>query len=146
MARRKKQDAPPSCESNGHAVSVCEILQDQAEKAARYGDSLPPDLEAARVCMTSGGESDVTSITYFDRAGIEQTLAPVPRKTLKVAIVGKAPASQQLAPYGDESWEIWSLSDAPKEIPRWSRHFELHDIEGNTAGDPRTRKDKWGPY
>ena len=71
---------------------------------------------------------------------------PVPRKTLKVAIVGKAPASQQLAPYGDESWEIWSLSDAPKEIPRWSRHFELHDIEGNTAGDPRTRKDKWGPY
>lgn len=72
--------------------------------------------------------------------------APTARKTLKVAIVGKAPSSQQLAPYGDPSWEIWSLSDAPKEIPRWDRHFELHDIEGAAAGDGRVRREKWGPY
>jgi hypothetical protein len=48
---------------------------------------------------------------------------------LKVAIIGKAPSSISLAPYNDESWEIWTLSDLPftKEVPRWTRHFELHD-------------------
>lgn len=72
--------------------------------------------------------------------------AATERKTLKVAIIGKAPSSQQFAPYSDPSWEIWSLSDAPKEIPRWDRHFELHDIEGCSAGDSRVRREKWGPY
>jgi len=51
------------------------------------------------------------------------------KKALKVAIVGKAPSSRVLAPYDDESWEIWSLSDNWREIPRWDRWFELHDPE-----------------
>jgi len=49
---------------------------------------------------------------------------------LKVAIIGKTP-SRDLAPYGDESWEIWTLSDlaAANQVPRWSRHFELHPLD-----------------
>lgn len=44
----------------------------------------------------------------------------------KIAIVGTAPSSVNLAPYGDESWEIWSLGSNIHNIPRFTRWFELH--------------------
>jgi hypothetical protein len=49
----------------------------------------------------------------------------------KVAIVGKAPSSRDLAPYDDESWEIWTLSDLVPlgQAPRFTRHFELHPFD-----------------
>jgi len=49
---------------------------------------------------------------------------------LKVAIIGKTP-HKALAPYGDPSWEIWTLSDLPcgGQVPRWTRHFELHPLD-----------------
>jgi len=49
---------------------------------------------------------------------------------LKVAIIGKTP-HRELAPYDDSSWEIWTLSDlvAAQQVPRWSRHFELHPLD-----------------
>lgn len=45
-----------------------------------------------------------------------------------IAIIGKAPASRDFAPYGDPAWEIWTLSDlVPRgQVPRFDRHFELH--------------------
>lgn len=61
----------------------------------------------------------------------------VRKKTRKVAIVGKAPSSRDLAPYGDKSWEIWGLGDLWRHIPRWDRWFEMHDTE---AG-----KQRWQP-
>lgn len=50
---------------------------------------------------------------------------------LKVAIVGKAPSSFGLAPYDDESWEIWTLADLvlAGQAKRWTRHFEIHPPE-----------------
>lgn len=51
------------------------------------------------------------------------------QKTRKVAIVGKAPSSRDLAPYGDKSWEIWGLGDLWRHIPRYDRWFELHDLD-----------------
>lgn len=61
------------------------------------------------------------------------------RAPLKVAIVGKAPASLGLAPYHDPAWEIWTLSDliVQKQVPRWTRHFEVHqhaDIRNRGGG------------
>lgn len=49
----------------------------------------------------------------------------------KIAIIGKAPSSRELAPYSDESWEIWTLSDlVPKgQATRYSRHFEIHPLQ-----------------
>jgi hypothetical protein len=46
---------------------------------------------------------------------------------MKIAIVGGAPSSASLAPYGDESWEIWGCS--PSSVPVMKRStawFELH--------------------
>lgn len=49
----------------------------------------------------------------------------------KIAIIGKAPSSVLLAPYADESWEVWILNTLGqlKEVPRWDRQFELHDLK-----------------
>ncbi len=44
----------------------------------------------------------------------------------KIAIVGTAPSSRELAPYDDETWEIWSLGSNTGIIKRFNRWFELH--------------------
>jgi hypothetical protein len=50
------------------------------------------------------------------------------KRTNKVAIVGFAPSSMKLAPFLDDSWEIWTLNNiyATLDFPRWDRWFELH--------------------
>lgn len=56
---------------------------------------------------------------------------PVKPTNRKIAIVGKAPSSVGLAPYGDAEWEVWILNTLGhlSEVPRWDRQFELHDLE-----------------
>ena len=131
MPRKKKTAVSPLPESNGHCVV----------------SALPPHVAGPDDVVLDGRFSDwnAQSIHRIDSA-IQQSPdvsfvvepAPPPPPRLKVAIVGKAPASQQAAPYGDESWEIWTLSNTPFEVPRFTRHFELHQIT--------PRIDKWGPY
>jgi|TARA_R100001530_G_scaffold83109_1_gene57944 hypothetical protein len=50
-------------------------------------------------------------------------------KKKKVAIVGTAPSSWQLAPFGDPEWEIWGISAMHQHLPRWDRWFEFHDLD-----------------
>lgn len=46
---------------------------------------------------------------------------------MKVALVGGAPSSRMLAPYGDTSWEIWATSPSNYQLlSRVTRWFELH--------------------
>lgn len=46
----------------------------------------------------------------------------------KIAIVGTAPSSRDLAPYGDPNWEIWGISPFNYDLmKRWDMWFELHD-------------------
>lgn len=47
----------------------------------------------------------------------------------KIAIVGTAPTSYGLAPFQDESWEIWGTSRLYQQIPRWDVWFELHELD-----------------
>jgi hypothetical protein len=53
--------------------------------------------------------------------------------TKKVAIVGRAPSSMALAPFGNPEWEIWSLSNAAAcgqvKDEHWHAWFEVHDLE-----------------
>ena len=48
----------------------------------------------------------------------------------RIAIVGKAPSSLGLAPYHDDTWQIWTLSDLVLcgQAPRYDVQFELHDV------------------
>jgi hypothetical protein len=52
-----------------------------------------------------------------------------PLKPEKVAIVGTAPSSRMLAPYGDPEWTIWGSSPGNtgvSQIPRIDAWFEMH--------------------
>lgn len=44
----------------------------------------------------------------------------------KIALLGTAPASMELAPFQDLSWEIWACSYGTMNMPRISQRFELH--------------------
>jgi len=44
----------------------------------------------------------------------------------KIALLGTAPSSIDLAPYDDESWEIWACSPGTMFAPRIDVHFDLH--------------------
>ena len=63
---------------------------------------------------------------------------PVP---LKVALVGTAPSSRMLAPFGDSSWKIWSCSPGNmNSLPRVDVWFEIHKNllwpENKSYGEP----------
>jgi hypothetical protein len=44
----------------------------------------------------------------------------------KVAIVGFATSSRDLAPFDDPSYEIWTLNQLYRHVPRSTRHFDIH--------------------
>jgi len=44
----------------------------------------------------------------------------------KIALLGTAASSVNLAPYNDLSWEIWGCSTGTMTMPRISQRFELH--------------------
>lgn len=48
----------------------------------------------------------------------------------KIALIGSAPSSVQLAPYDDPSWTIWSCSPGARPfLRRINAHFEIHLFE-----------------
>lgn len=57
-------------------------------------------------------------------------------KRRKIAIIGTAPSSCNLAPYNDPTWEIWALKLF--QVPRWDVFFEIHDA---TEGEKRWPKE-----
>ncbi len=59
--------------------------------------------------------------------GMPHKLTPVAKAGLKVALIGTAPSSRMLAPYGDPSWQIWACSPGNMgALPRVDVWFELH--------------------
>jgi len=51
-----------------------------------------------------------------------------PKPPLKVAMIGTAPSSRDLAPFNDPSWQIWACSpgNAHGCLPRVDKWFEIH--------------------
>lgn len=60
---------------------------------------------------------------------------------MKIALLGSAPSSIYLAPFGDPSWDIWGCSPglyaAASRMTEW---FELHRWEPGIIGKPETQK------
>lgn len=56
----------------------------------------------------------------------------------KIAMIGTA-ASNQHAPYANESWEIWGVSRRGKAVTRATRWFEIHRL----AGEPEAWANNW---
>lgn len=65
---------------------------------------------------------------------------------MKIAIIGSAPSSVKLAPYGDPSWQIWGCSPGVYyQLPRCNAFFELHRWEPGVIGRPDSQKPWFSP-
>lgn len=65
-------------------------------------------------------------------------------KRKKVAIVGFAESTRHLAPYGDDSVEIWAMNQLYRHIPRATRWWEMHRREDFLADQvPGTDYLRW---
>jgi hypothetical protein len=56
------------------------------------------------------------------------------READNVAIVGFASSTRDQAPFGDKDWEIWTLNDLGRQLPRWTRLFDTHSKEHLIGG------------
>ena len=76
-------------------------------------------------------------IMDFDKAIVE--ILP-PRR--KIALVGFASSTRDLAPFTDLGWEIWGMNQLYRHIPRLDRQFDIHGNwrEDNVEG---TDHPKW---
>ena len=65
---------------------------------------------------------------------------------MKIAIMGSAPSSLRLAPFGDPSWRIWGCSPGLfPNVPRVDAWFELHRWEPPVIGNPALQKPWFSP-
>lgn len=64
---------------------------------------------------------------------------PEPRK--KIAICGFAASSRMLAPFDDPEWEIHTLNQLYRHVPRATRHYDIHRNfrEDNVEGTDHPR-------
>lgn len=60
---------------------------------------------------------------------------------MKIAVIGSAPSSVKLAPFGNPEWIIYACSPAVyPQAPRVDVWFELHRWEPGEVGKPETQK------
>lgn len=65
---------------------------------------------------------------------------------MKIAIMGSAPSSMSLAPFGDPEWKIWGCSPGLyPNCPRVDAWFELHRWEPPVIGKPQLQKPWFSP-
>ena len=74
--------------------------------------------------------------------GVVESYCPDGTKRTKMAIVGFAASSKDLAPYDDPTWEIVGLNQLYRHIPRADRWFEIHR-EWNDHVVEGTDHQKW---
>jgi hypothetical protein len=58
----------------------------------------------------------------------DQSQQVVFQQPLKIALIGTAPSSRMLAPFGDPTWKIWACSPGNQGdlLPRIDAWFEIH--------------------
>ena len=65
---------------------------------------------------------------------------------MKIAILGSAPSSLRLAPFGDPGWKIWGCSPGVySQCPRVNAWFELHRWEPGVIGVAASQKQWFSP-
>lgn len=101
--------------------------QSKANGHARRGR--PPKIVASHEPLMSEAPALSTiSPPVQDFLKIAQAIAPAAEPLpLKIALIGTAPSSRMLAPFGDPSWKIWACSPGNQNtLPRADAWFELH--------------------
>lgn len=108
-----------------------------------FSEQVPP----SRIVTSAewNGEALETTIMDVVRKNGVECEPDTGTKHRRIAIVGRAPSSMMLAPFGDPNWEIWSLSNAAAcgQIPdkHWHVWFEVHDLDEGFQRWPQQYKD-----
>ncbi len=86
------------------------------------GAMLPPNVVAQHEPLTGQTWHPPGATPYIP------VLTPAAEPTpLKIALIGTAPSSRMLAPFGDTSWKIWACSPGNmNQLPRVDAWFEIH--------------------
>lgn len=64
-------------------------------------------------------------IVDADRGVVRLADGVAPRK--KIAICGFAASTRMAAPFDDPLYEVWTLNQLYRHVPRTTRHFDVHD-------------------
>ena len=101
-----------------------------------------PHLHLLKVSSMKAPEGTPTQLQFPDVIK-DGEVPPVAQKApLKIAVVGTAPSSRDLAPFKDPSWTIWVCSpgNAHGVVPRVDAWFEIHSnllwAEASAYGPP----------
>lgn len=108
-----------------------------AERPPSNGQSGPVHISQAHE-PTKEGEQPLQFSTFVQDPRPKLT---VEARALKVALIGTAPSSRMLAPFGDSTWQIWGCSPGNMgQLPRVDIWFELHSNllwpEHRSYGEP----------
>ena len=110
--------------------------QTSAAKGQQGKDTKAPAKEAPK--HRPATPAAVKAIKFSNGATIKTQLGKG-----KIAIVGYAPSSRMLAPYNDESWDIWGVNELYMVAPRVDVLFELHHREWLTQKERNPDHLKW---
>ena len=82
-------------------------------------------------------------VTIFDHEkALVEELCPDGSPRTKVAIIGYAATTRDLAPYHDPEWSVWGLNQLYRLIPRADRWFDIH-ANWNEHTVEGTDHEKW---
>ncbi len=114
-------------------------LTDSPPDGSPIGAASAGDSQAMADCLAlTASDSELSALSDSPAvpAGTDDVKAPAK----KVAIVGMAPSSRGLAPFSDDSWEIWTLSTLMSAggATRFDRHFEIHPVDWFKERDDKT--------
>ncbi len=105
-------------------------------------EATQPDLSS--VVALDERDAIIDEVPTFDgEASPDRVSFQFPKPDLKrVAIVGFATGHAHLAPFDDETTEIWGINRLWKTLPdkRFTRWFELHDLDKFYRNDDEHRK------
>jgi len=105
---------------------LTETTNDKLKNGMMGSVPIPPMPKIVAPHEPLNGEPLPLNIPTAKPEAPKQGVAPVTQE-LKVALVGTAPSSRHLAPYGDPTWQIWACSAGNMDqVPRVDAWFEIH--------------------
>lgn len=111
----------------------------------KNGAAIPPpvnlDLPKMSELISKTEQLDAKQDKAAPAEDTPETPKPIEAPPLKIAIVGTAPSSRDLAPFNDPSWTIWACSPGNMGVlPRVDAWFEVHSNllwpEHRSYGEP----------
>ena len=74
----------------------------------------------------TGVNSNHPAAAHLRVVDVEKAVVECVPARRKIALVGFASSTRDLAPFNDPAWEIWGMNQLYRHIPRLDREFDIH--------------------